>query len=209
MRQARKPGEEPAERRPSASDEREALRRSLYSSHPDPSALATLHAASEPEPPEERIVPTAPASRRAAWMRGGGVAVVLLAVLGGAAVLLRATAPPPALPTTLHAPALAGEVIAAWSSVRSARAAPPDPAYQPSGYAVVRPAGRSVRVAVRCAGTGTVTVEASRRFVFHCTGATTTATQEDRGPLHDAFIVTARSSGDIIWAGTVVARPAP
>lgn len=136
------------------------------------------------------------------------IAILLIAVVGGATAVLRATAPSPPLPTVLAAPTPHGEVVASWSSVRSERAAPPDPAYQPSGYALVRPAGRSVRVVIRCAGAGTVTVDAGRRFVFRCTDRLTTTAEDAPGPLHDAFIVTARSTGDLVWAGTVALRPA-
>lgn len=157
--------------------------------------------ATSPPPPAEAAASTARSRstprRRRAVLLAGGVAVLLLVV--AAIVSTR-----PALPQQVDVPQLAGTTLFAYGRALDPATGPDSITYQPEGYTVFQPRGRTVAVALRCVGRGTVRISAGPQFDFRCGELERTAVQRDAGPRSDPFIVMGTTVGNVVWSARIV-----
>ena len=109
-------------------------------------------------------------------------------------------------PDFLDAPPLAGETLIGWGNQRDSNARPKDVTWQPSGYDVFQPDDRTVSVALRCIGEGTVEVSAGEVFRFSCTDTEQTLVRLADGPQRRPFMIGAKTTGQVVWAARVGLR---
>lgn len=152
----------------------------------------------------DSAAPGSASDRRDGHHRGrrllpGMVAMMIGGALLGAGVTARPTPP-------IDPPALPGRSIAAYGRGADPHVGLTQVTYQPEGYTVFQAQGRVVHVALRCIGSGTVTIAAGSVNRFVCTDRDTRFERSDGRHRRAPFMVTGRTTGDVVWGVRVTLR---
>ena len=161
-------------------------------------------------PPEtEAADPAAPNSamrRRRTAVRRAAIPLALLLIVG-AVLTVRAVLAATTLPETVTAPSLSGTTLAVLGNERKTNLPHGETSYQPYGYTVFHPDGRSLHIALHCVGVGRVTVLTATEYPFHCAGGDHVLRLDDNTAHEQPFVLFAKSTGDVVWAVRITLRP--
>lgn len=169
-------------------------------------ALAVAAAAPEIDELRDQAVPR-PDRAVVVDRRPGPVATVTGVLVVGIVLLVLVLIPRGARPPAvrLDPPRVSGQTLAILLREDDPKATPSSITYQPAGYTVFQPAGRTVRVGIRCQGTGTVAVGAGERFVFHCGDGVQVFQQVGRSTTQP-FVIIATTRGNVVWGARITVR---
>lgn len=166
--------------------------------------------------PDEPPVAATPVVQASAWQEvrpprrpRRRVLVVAGAALGAALLAVTIAVTRPAPITEVAVPALAGTTILGYGRSADPATGPASVTYQPQGYTIYQPRGRTVAVALRCVGTGRVRISAGARFDFRCSDQVRTTARRDAGPRTDPFLIMGTTVGDVVWSARIVLLDPP